>query len=219
MVKLGSGHDVGMTLVELVVVLALLGVSLSTVFTVVWVVSKAASSNMDQVSAARDLAYTLELIGKTLSESWLRYADDQKLVMLQQTGTTTYQLSEIYVTTGTVAATDRGNLVWERWDTDASGAAPIGSYHNVWVASDRNANLYTAPPTALFQYFTDSTDSSIMGAADRSAAPDTSLAAFVGSLPGAYPVLSIGRVRIHLVSAIIGRTKDDTRDVTLRLRN
>jgi prepilin-type N-terminal cleavage/methylation domain-containing protein len=219
MVKRHAGDDAGMTLVEIVIVLALLSVSLATVYTVVFAVMKSTSSNMDQASAAHDLAYTMELLGKTVSESRLRYADDQRLFMLVQTGGSSYQMNEVYVTTGTVVAGDRGNLVWERWDTDASGTAPVGSGHTVVVMSDRNANLYTSPPTPLFVYYTSPSDTSALAPSAKSASPDVSLAAFVGTLPGGYPLTSIGRVQIHLVSAVAGSAKDDTRDVTLRLRN
>jgi prepilin-type N-terminal cleavage/methylation domain-containing protein len=219
MVKRHRGDDAGMTLAEIVIVLALLSISLITVYSVVFVVMKSTSVNMDQASAAHDLATTMEVLSRTVSEARLNYADDDRLFMVVQTGASSYQMNEVYVTTGTVAAGDRGNLVWEKWDTDATGTAPIGSAHTVMVMSDRNANLYTSPPTPLFSYFADSGNAPL-GTADKSASPDTSVAAFAGTLPGAYPVTRIGRVRIHMVSAVVGSAKDDTRDVSLRmLRN
>jgi Tfp pilus assembly protein PilV len=219
MVRRRAGDDAGLSLAELVVVIALLGVSLTTVYTVLFTIFQSASSNMDQASASHDLAYTMELLSRTVSGSKVLYADDQRILMLVQTGASTYQMNEVYVTTGSAAAGDRGNLVWERWDTDAIGSAPIGSYHNVWIVSDRNANLYTSPPTSLFVYFRDSTEGSVMVASDKASLPDTSMSAFVGALPGGYTTASIGRIKMHLVSAIAGSSKDDTRDITLRLRN
>jgi hypothetical protein len=202
----------------MVVVVALLGVTLTGVFAVVYAVSTATAQNMDQVSASQDLSLNMELLGQTIAGSRLEYASDYRLVMLTQTGASTYQMNEVYVTTGTVAA-DRGNLVWEKWNTDQTGASPVGTLHNVWVVSDRNANLHTSPATITFTYFRDSTDSSAMLPANLSGVPDTSLASFVGTLPGGYPTSTIGRVRMHLVSAVVGSSKDDTRDITLRLRN
>lgn len=219
MVRRHDGRDAGFTLVELLIVVALLGVTLSGVYAVVFAVSTATAQNMDQVSSARDLSLNMELLGRTIQESRLEYASDNRLVMWVQTGSSTYQMNEVYVTTGTSSTGDRGNLVWEKWNTDASGTAPVGSYHNVWVVSDRNANLYTSPATTLFAYFRDSTASSAMTSADLSSSTDASLSSFVGTLAGGYPAATIGRVRMHLVSAIIGASRDDTRDMSLRLRN
>jgi len=220
MVRRREGFDAGFTLVEMLVVVALLGVTLSGVYAVVFAVSTGVAQNMDQVSAAQDLAYNMEVLTKTVQESKLVYASDNRLLMLVQTGAGIYQMNEVYVTTGTSGASDREKLVWEKWNTDASGSAPIDSFHNVWVVSDRNANLYTTPPSVLFAYFRDSADTSVMTLADLSTSSDTSLSSFiVEALPGGYPVATIGRVRVHLVSATVGASKDDTRDITLRLRN
>jgi hypothetical protein len=71
----------------------------------------------------------------------------------------------------------------------------------------------------LFVYFTDASDTSALTSADKSTSVDTTLTAFVGTLPGAYPVSRIGRVQIHMASAVVGASRDDTRDVTLRIRN
>jgi hypothetical protein len=59
----------------------------------------------------------------------------------------------------------------------------------------------------------------MMGTADKATTPDTSVSAFAGTLPGGYPVSAIGRIRLHVATALNDGVRDDTRDIALRVRN
>jgi prepilin-type N-terminal cleavage/methylation domain-containing protein len=214
-------RDDGFSLVEMMFVVALLGTALAAVFGAVNVLAQSASNNMEQSAAARDLAYSMELLSKTITSSMsvkVLYASDYQLVVLAQDASGSWQVNSISATLGVAPGATRGSLVWEKWGSDPTGTTKVGTYHNVWPMSDRNMNRYATPPIPLFTYYSSATDLGLMGAAEKSAAPDTSLSAFLGTLPGGYTATQVGRIRLHVATALNNGVRDDSRDIVLRFR-
>lgn len=212
-------RDDGFTLIEMILVLALLGTALTVVFASVQVLTKSAATNMEESAAAHDLSYSMDLLSKTLMASKVLYANDYQVVVLTQTTGSAWQVSSITATTGVGPAATRGRLIWEKWGSNSMGTATVGTDHTAWVMSDRNVNLYAAPSIALFSYYRDATDAGLIAESGKSTSADISVSAFVGTLPGGYPATAIGRIRLHIASAFDAGVRDDTRDVTLRLGN
>jgi len=213
-------NDVGLTLTEMVIVLALLGVTITAVFTTVQVLSLSARSTTTNSTAANDLSFTMELLSKQIMGSRLLYASDQRIVLLASMDDGSYQVQSIYTTPSVDPSAAVGQLVWERWSSDASGTAPAGSTHTLWAMSENNTNLYTSPETPLFEFYKAASDSSLMATTppDKSSSPDASVAAFVGTLPGGYSVTAIGRVRLRVSSRFTEGVRDNSRDIVLRIR-
>jgi hypothetical protein len=212
-----AGREDGITLLELLLVVALMGTALSVMFGAVQVLSRSASASTEESAAAHDLSYSMELLSKTIMGGTVLYANDNQLVVLTRGSGVSWQVNSITATKGVDPASTRGRLIWERWSCDASGTAPTGTYHNVWVMSDRNVNRYTAPPIALFAYYKSSTDSSLMGAGDRLISSGGRVSAFTGTLPDGYLPTAVGRIRLHVASAFNAGVRDDLRDIVLRL--
>jgi len=207
-------HDGGFSLVEMVIVMALLGTTLAVVFGAVNVLTLSASTSTEESAAARDLSYSMELLSKTLMGSTVLYAGDNQIVVLTQVGSSAWQVSSITATTGVAPAT-RGQLIWERWSTDASGTAQNGVSPIIWVMSDRNMNRYTTPPTALFTYYTST--GATLTAADWISGAGAQAPAFTAVPMGGYTVTGITRIRLHIMSAFNAGVHDDYRDIVLRL--
>lgn len=211
--------DAGVTLTEMVVVLGLLVITIGVVFTTVDVLSGSARTTSTNSTAANDLSYTMELLSKTLMGSKVLYASDDRVVVLV-TASGGYEVQTIYVTASGTPSATVGELVWERWSSDASGTAPVGVEHIVWVMSENNANLTASPPIPLFAYYKDATDASQMASSppDKSTAPDDSVAAFCGTLQGGYNVGAIGRIRLRVAARFSEGIRDNYRDIALRVR-
>jgi len=208
--------DAGFSLVEMLLVVALLGTALSVVFGSVQVLTQSAASNMEASAAAHDLSYSMELLSKTIMNGRLMYASDYRVMVLTQRANGTYQMNAVYATASPDPA--RGRLVWERWESDSTGTTPVGTDHTLWAMSDRNVNTNVMPPIPLFEFYKDAADSSLMSGSDLSATADPSLTAFVGELPGGYTVAAVGRIRLHVLAAFNAGMRDDTRDIVLRTR-
>jgi hypothetical protein len=200
----------------MVVVVALLGFTLASIFAVIQLLSQSAAMTTTDSSAANDLSYNMSLVSKAIMDSRVLYASDYRIVVLDQLDSGAYEVDSIYTTAS--AGGLIGNLVWERWSTDASATAPTG-VHSQWVMSARDANLTSSAPTPLFEYFKDQTDASLMSAAsgDEATAPVSSVAAFVGTMPGGYTISAIRRVRLHVATLFTHGIRDDTRDILLRM--
>lgn len=213
-------NDAGVTLAELVVVMALLGVVLAAVFTTVQVLSDSAGATTQNSTGANDMSYTMELLSKAVMGGRLLYASDQRVVFLTMTNDGGHEVQSVYATASADPSATVGQLVWERWSSDASGTAPVAGTHNVWVMSDNNANLYADTPIPLFSFYKDATDASLLSQVppDRATAPDASLDAFVGTLPGGYNVQAIGRVRLTVAARFKEGIRDNFRDIVLRVR-
>jgi len=205
----------------MIVVVAILGLVLGAVFGAVQVLTSSARVNTENGSAANDLSHTMGLLSKTLMNARVLYADDYRIVVLNRLGDGTFNVESIYATAPTDPSSPRGRLVWERWSSDASGTVPVGAVHTLWEMSDRNANLSATPAIPLFAYYRAATDASILSAdaGDKAIAPDSSVAAFVGTVPGGYTVSAIGRIRLHIAAALDSGIRDDSRDTVLRARN
>jgi prepilin-type N-terminal cleavage/methylation domain-containing protein len=212
-------QDGGFSLVEMMLVVGLLGVVLAVVFGSVQVLTTSAANNMEESAAAHDLSYSMELLSKTLMGGKVLYAGDYRLVVLTQDPAGAWLVNSISATAAVGSTATRGTLVWEKWGSDPTGSTKVGSYHNVWVMSDRNVNLSATPPISLFAYYRDATDAGLMGGADKSSTPDTSVSAFLGTLPGGYAVSAIGRIRLRVATALNDGVRDDTRDIVLRSRS
>lgn len=213
--------DSGVTLTELVVVLALLGVMITAVFTTVQVLSGSASATTTNSTGANDMSYTMELLSKAVMGGRLLYASDQRIVFLTPTDDGGHEVQTVYARQSTNPSATAGELVWERWSSDDSGTVPVtGGAHTVWVMSESNANVTSSPEIPLFAFYKDATDSSIMGSTppDMSATPDASVGAFCGTLPGGYNVTAIGRVRLRVASKFSEGVRDNYRDIVLRVR-
>jgi prepilin-type N-terminal cleavage/methylation domain-containing protein len=214
-------RDRGFSLTEMMFVVVLLGAVLGAAYAALGVLTQSASTTTANSAGANDLSYSMELIGRTLMNGQLLYASDYRVVMLNELDNGTYEVDSIYATPSPAPNAVSDELIWEKWSSNTSGTAPVGSVHASWVMSDTNANLTSSPQVPLFQYFKDSTDTStsVMSAADKSGSPDASLAAFMGTLPGGYTVSAIGRIRLHAVATVNGGVQGDTRDTILRVRN
>jgi len=207
----------GFTLVELMLVVALMGTALAAMFGAVEVLSRSASASTEESAAAHDLSYSMELLSKAIMGGTVLYANDNELVVLTRSSGASWQVSSITATRGVDPASTRGRLVWERWSSDASGTAPTGAVHNVWVMSDRNVNRDATSPIALFVYYRGSTDASLMGTGDRLVSSGSRVRAFIGTLPDGYLPTAVRRVRLHVASAFNAGVRDDLRDIVLRL--
>lgn len=213
--------DAGLSLTEMVIVVALLGVALGVVFTAVQVLMRSANTITDNGTASNDLSDTMQLLSKGLMDGKVLYADDNRIVVLNHLNDGSYELSSVLASGTPGPDGTGGQLVWERWSTDASATAPAaGSSPSRWVMSERNANLATATPIPLFSYYRDATDASVMSVSsgEKATVSDASLANFVGVLPGGYTVSAIGRIRLHVATSSSGGIRDDSRDITLRVR-
>jgi len=208
-------RDEGFSLVELVLVVALLGTTLGLVYGAVQVLTKSASTSTEESAAAHDLSYSMELLSKTLMGSKVLYAGDDQVVVLTQVGGSFWQVSSISATTGVAPLTTRGRLIWERWASDAGGTTQLGS-HTVWVMSDRNVNLYTTPATTLFTYYK-STGAALTTAADWNSSAGARVSTFTATPSGGYTVTGVARIRLHIASAFNAGMRDDSRDIVLRL--
>jgi len=213
-----AGRDGGFSLVEMVIVMGLLGTTLAVVFGAVNLLTLSTSTSTEESAAAHDLSYSMELLSKTLMGSEVLYAGDYQIVVRTQTGSSAWEVSSITSTTGVDVTATRGQLIWERWSSDASGTAPAAGSHVVWVMSDRNVNQYP-PKTVLFTYYT-STDATLTtaAAADWNKSAGNRVSAFIVALSGVggYTVTGITRIRLHIASAFNAGVHDDFRDIVLR---
>ena len=208
-------RDEGFSLVELVLVVALLGTTLGLVYGAVQVLTKSASTSTEESAAAHDLSYSMELLSKTLMGSRVLYANDYQVVVLTQVASSAWQVSSITATTGVAPASTRGRLIWERWSSNASGTAQVSGSHVVWVMSDRNVNRSTA--TLLFTYYK-STDATLTTSADWNSLAGDRVSAFTTAPSDGYKVTTgIARIRLHIASAFNAGVRDDSRDIVLRL--
>jgi prepilin-type N-terminal cleavage/methylation domain-containing protein len=182
----------GFTLVELLLVVVLFGLVITVIFTVVGALSTITASSSEQSNMARDLSYQLEILSKTIMQGKVIYANDDVVFLRQRV--------KVHVDTVTNNGVVTGRLVVRRWSTNAAGTAPSGGMDRTWIVSDLNGNLLTTPPTPLFTYFRSHRDTDLMVAADKSSVADTSLSAFVGSLPGGYSAGAIMRLRLTAVT-------------------
>ena len=185
--------DRGFTLVEMMFVVALLGIVLGVVFGAVQVLTTSASTSMEESASAHYLSYSMELLSKALmAGTKVLYADDYRLEMVTQKTAILYERQSIYATP-TLDPT-RGSLVWTRWSSDDSvtvtpGATPTFN----WVVSDRNLNSVT-PKVPLFAYY-DSSNTTMTATA------------------GVYAASEVKRIHLHVLVALNGGVRDDSRDV------
>ena len=212
-----AGRDGGFSLVEMVIVMGLLGTTLAVVFGAVNLLTLSTSTSTEESAAAHDLSYSMELLSKAIMGGTVLYANDNQLVVLTRSSGASWQVSSITATRGADPASTRGRLIWERWSSDASGTAPTGTLHSVWVMSDRNVNRDATSPIALFAYYRSSTDSGLMSAGDRLISSGSRASAFTGILPDGYLPTAVRRVRLHVASAFNAGVRDDLRDIVLRL--
>jgi len=185
--------DRGFTLVEMMFVVALLGIVLGVVFGAVQVLTTSASTSMEESASAHDLSYSMELLSKALmAGTKVLYADDYRLEMVTQKTAILYERQSIYATP-TLDPT-RGSLVWTRWSSDASGTVTPGATPAFnWVVSDRNLNSVT-PKVPLFAYY-DSSNTTMTATA------------------GVYAASEVKRIHLHVLVAFNGGVRDDSRDV------
>jgi prepilin-type N-terminal cleavage/methylation domain-containing protein len=212
--------DTGVTLTELVVVLALLGVVLTAVFTTVQVLSDSAAATTQNSTGTNDMSYTMELLSKAIMGGRLLYASDQRIVFLTTTDDGGREVQSVYATASVDPSATAGQLVWERWSCDESATAPVAGTYRVWVMSENNANLAPGAAVPLFAFYKDATDSSLMSELppDKASAPDASVSAFLGTLPGGYNIQAIGRVRLRVAARFKEGVRDNFRDIVLRVR-
>ena len=208
-------RDEGFSLVELVLVVALLGTTLGLVYGAVQVLTKSASTSTEESAAAHDLSYSMELLSKTLmggTGSSVLYANDYQIVLLTQTASGAWQVSSIAATMAPPAT--RGNLTWKRWSSNAGGTVPVGTVPTVWVMSDRNVNASSTSPIALFAYYQGSTNADLL--INKTEDASTGVTTFIGALPKGYPRALVKRIRLHVASAFNAGVRDDFRDILLR---
>ena len=185
--------DRGFTLVEMMFVVALLGIVLGVVFGAVQVLTTSASTSMEESASAHDLSYSMELLSKALmAGTKVLYADDYRLEMVTQKTAILYERQSIYATS-TPDAT-RGSLVWTRWSSDDSGTVTPGATPTFnWVVSDRNLNSVT-PKVPLFAYY-DSSNTTMTATA------------------GVYAVAQVKRIHLRVLVAFNAGVREDSRDV------
>lgn len=212
-------RDAGLSLTEMIIVVALLSVVMGVVFTIVQVLSTSAGTTTTNGTASMDLSNTMGEISKAIMDSKVLYADDYRIVVLNSFVSGAYELDTFYVTAG--VGSEDGTLVWEHWACDASATAPVANSHKIWVMSTANSNLVSGTSVPLFSYYKDATQTSLMSAAsgDKATGSTTSVAAFVGTMPGGYTVSAIRRVRLRLAARFSPGVRDDYRDILLRVRN
>jgi hypothetical protein len=213
-------HTEGFTLVELLLVIGLFALVITTMFTVVQALSRMTATSVDQSNMSRDLSYQLEVLSKTIMQGKVIYANDD-VVFLRTRTNTGYRMNKVFVDTVTTNGVTRGRLVVHRWETNAAGTAPNGTYSQ-WVVSDRNGNLLTDPATPLITYFGGNEETDFLGTADKRSTEDTQVASFVGNLPGGYPVGEVMRLRLTAVTMQLNSEssgmllRSDSRDVAVR---
>jgi len=179
--------DRGFTLVEMMFVVALLGIVLGVVFGAVQVLTTSASTSMEESASAHDLSYSMELLSKALmAGTSVLYADDYRLDM--KTGSSEYQSIYATSTAGATGAT-RGTLVWKRWSNVTGAYDPSATPTFNWVVSDRNLNA-VAPTVPLFTYYASASDNTTV------AVPSNGT-----------------RIHLHVLVAFNGGVRDDSRDV------
>jgi len=200
-------RDGGFSLVELLLVVALLGTTIGVMYSALQVLTISASTSTEESAAAQDLSYSMELLSKTLMGSQVLYANDTQIVVLSQVGGGTWQVSSIAATAG---PTPRGGLIWRRWSSDASGTVPVGASYTRWVMSDRNANQSNS--IALFSYY--SATNTVL--TQKSTTADARATAVVGALPVGYAPTDIKRIRLHIATTFNAGIRDDFRDIALR---
>ena len=185
--------DRGFTLVEMMFVVALLGIVLGVVFGAVQVLTTSASTSMEESASAHDLSYSMELLSKALmAGTKVLYADDYRLEMVTQKTAILYERQSIYATP-TLDPT-RGSLVWTRWSSDDSGTVTPGATPTFnWVVSDRNLNSVT-PKVPLFAYY-DSSNTTMTATA------------------GVYAVAQVKRIHLRVLVAFNAGVREDSRDV------
>jgi len=187
--------DRGFTLVEMMFVVALLGIVLGVVFGAVQVLTTSASTSMEESASAHDLSYSMELLSKALmAGTKVLYADDYRLEMVTQKTAILYERQSIYATSTSTPGATRGSLVWTRWSSDDSGTVTPGATPTFnWVVSDRNLNSVT-PKVPLFAYY-DSSNTTMTATA------------------GVYAASEVKRIHLHVLVAFNGGVRDDSRDV------
>ena len=205
-------RDEGFSLVELVLVVALLGTTLGLVYGAVQVLTKSASTSTEESAAAHDLSYSMELLSKTLMGGTVLYANDNQIVVLTRVASGAWQVSSI-AATRTPPAT-RGTLTWTRWSSNASGTVSAGTVPSVWVMSDRNVNVSGTPAIELFAYYQGSTDADLLISKTDDAS--TGVTTLIGASPMGYPPALVKRIRLHVASAFNAGVRDDFRDILLR---
>ncbi len=212
-------RDAGFTLVELMAVVLIFSVFVGAMYSMLNLVSRGAADSVENSTGAEDLSYQLEIISKLVMQSELLYASDSLIVLRQPKGTA-FRVNAISVSTTSTPDGPAGVLTLERWETDPAGMTALANGHSTWVImSTRNGNVLTTPPTPLFTYYTSALDGSALGSADTTTALDTSCSSFLGTLPGAYNVGNITRVRVHVLSKVSkDLTHSDTRDVAVRIQ-
>lgn len=211
MTTTGERRDQGFSLVELVLVVALLGTTLGIVYGAAQVLTKSASTSTEESAAAHDLSYSMELLSKTLMGGTVLYANDYQIVVLTQTASGTWQVSSIVATMSPSAT--RGNLTWNRWSSNASGAVSPGTVPTVWVMSDRNVNASSA--IRLFSYYQGPRDADLL--INKTDAASSGVTALIGAAPNGYPPALVKRIRLRVASAFNAGMRDDFRDIVLRL--
>jgi len=200
-------RDGGFSLVELLLVVALLGTTIGVMYSALQVLTMSASTSTEESAAAHDLSYSMELLSKTLMGSQVLYANDTQIVLLSQVGAGTWQVSSIAATAG---PTPRGGLIWQRWSSNASGTVSVGAPYTRWVMSDRNANQSSS--ISLFSYY--SATNTVL--TQKFTTADTRATAVVDPLPPGYAPTDIKRIRLHIATTFNTGIRDDFRDIALR---
>jgi type II secretory pathway pseudopilin PulG len=207
----------GFTVVELLLVVVLVALVITTVFTVVQALSRITASSSEQSNMSRDLSYQLEVLSKTIMQGKVIYANDDVVFLRTRVGTG-YNMIKVYVDTTTVDGVVKGRLIVRRWGTNSAGTAPSGTLDRTWIVSELNGNLLTTPATRLFKYYRSFRDTDEMAATEKSSVADTSLSAFVGTLPGGYSAGAVTRLRLTAVTRQLDgeAIQSDSRDVAVR---
>lgn len=197
MVTAFRNPDGGFSLVEMMLVVALLGTVLAVVFGGVGLLTTSTANSTEESAAAHDLSYSMELLSKPLMSGRLLYAGDYQVNVLTQRADGTYEMNSIFATATPGAV--RGSLVWQRWSSNASGTVAPGAVPTRWVMSDRNMNRIT-PQAPLFSYYRNATNESTVSVS-----------------AGAYVVSEVRRIRLHVLAGFNEGVRDDFRDVVPRV--